>query len=279
MLKIDNVSKDFGNFKLNNISFELEKGYIMGLIGPNGSGKTTLIKTIMGLLKQDSGDIYFLGENIKSNSKNTKENIGFVYDNLYFYESLKVKDFKNIVSSFYSNFEGKVFDDYINRFEISRNTTIKNLSKGQGIKLMLANALSHKAKLLILDEPTSGLDPIFRKDLMKILQECLQDEDKSIIFSTHITQDLEQIADYITFVNKGDMVFSESKEAINEKYKIIKGTKEELDSMNVDFIKRKDTKYFSEGLFIQNSYESNSNIKTASLEEIMYYYEKGDIHV
>ena len=255
MLRLENVSKRFDGFYLDNISFELKEGFIMGLIGPNGSGKTTLIKIIMNLLNQDEGNIYFMGENVKNNPMRFKENIGFVYDNLYFYE----------------NFDNKKFKEYLDKFQISKKTKIKNLSKGQSIKLMLAKALSHSAKLLILDEPTSGLDPIFRKDMIKLIQEELESGDKSAIFSTHITQDLEHMADYITFINKGKLVFSESKEFIDENYKIIRGSKEMLDNTNIDFIKRKDERYFSEGIFIESGYKNSDNISKATLEEILYY--------
>lgn len=279
MLKVDNVSKKFDGFELKNISFKLEKGFIMGIIGPNGSGKTTLIKIIMNLLQQDEGNIYFMDEDINTNQKYFKENIGFVYDNLYFYENMRVKDFRRTIVDFYKNFEIKKFDNYLDKFEINKNSKIRNLSKGQNIKLMLAKALSHNAKLLILDEPTSGLDPIFRKDMINLLQEELEDGEKSAIFSTHITQDLEQAADYITFINNGNLVFSESKEFINENYKIIKGTKEDLDNLGIDFIKRKDSRYYSEGLFIQEGYKlDKENIKIATLEDIIYYLGKGNMN-
>lgn len=275
MLRLENVSKKFDNFELKNISFHLEEGFIMGIIGPNGSGKTTLIKLIMSLLQADEGKIYFQGKDISENSKEFKENIGFVYDNLYFYENLKVKDFKNVVSSFYSKFDSDKFDNYLLRFKIDKNTKIKNLSKGQNIKLMLANAISHDAKLLILDEPTSGLDPIFRKEIIEILQEDLENGDKSVIISTHITQDLSRAADYITFINNGEIVFSQDKDTINESYKIIKGSKEELDRLDSVLINRKDTPYYSEGLIVDNKLVvDDDNIQNASLEDIIYYYGK-----
>ncbi|MGL5347518.1 MAG: ABC transporter ATP-binding protein [Peptostreptococcaceae bacterium] len=274
MLKLDKVSKDFGNFKLNNVSFELEEGFIMGLIGHNGSGKTTLIKLIMNLLNCDSGEIYFMGENIKNNPKKFKESIGFIYDDLYFYEHLKVDDFKKVISPFYTKFDNNKFDNYLTQFGISKTTKIGKLSKGQKIKLMLAKALSHNAKLLILDEPTSGLDPIFRKEMINLLQEELESGDKSVIFSTHITQDLEQAADFITLINYGSLVFSESKEYIDENYKIIKGSKEELEK--IDLIGRIDKPYHSEGLFLKSSYDIEiNNVDKASLEDIIYYYGEG----
>lgn len=276
MLRVENLSKKFDNFKLNNISFNLEEGFIMGLMGPNGSGKTTLIKLIMGLLQPDEGKIYFKGKDISENPREFKENIGFVYDNLYFYENLKVKDFMNTVSVFYKNYDKDKFENYLLKFNINKDSRIRSLSKGQRIKLMIANALSHDAKLLILDEPTSGLDPIFRKEMIHILQEELENGDKSVIISTHIIQDLSRAADYITFINNGELVFSEEKDKISENYKVIKGSKEELDSISEIIINRKDTPYYSEGLIIDKDNNlQNENIQKADLEDIIYYYGKG----
>lgn len=276
MLRVENLSKKFENFQLNNISFNLEEGFIMGLMGPNGSGKTTLIKLIMGLLQPDEGKIYFKGKDISENPRQFKENIGFVYDNLCFYEHLKVKDFMNIISGFYKNFNKEKFENYLLKFNINKNIIIRNLSKGQSIKLMLAKALSHDAKLLILDEPTSGLDPIFRKEMIHILQEELEGGDKSVIISTHIIQDLSKSADYITFINNGELVFSEDKDKISENYKVIKGDKEELDSLSKMIINRKDTAYYSEALIIdKDNIIQSGNTERADLEDIIYYYGKG----
>ena len=275
MLRVEHLSKKFDNFQLNNISFNLEEGFIMGLMGPNGSGKTTLIKLIMGLLQPDEGKIYFKGKDVSENPREFKENIGFVYYNLYFYENLKVKDFMNTVSTFYKNFDKDKFENYLLKFSINKNSRIRSLSKGQSIKLMLAKSLSHNAKLLILDEPTSGLDPIFRKEMINILQEELESGDKSVIISTHIIQDLSRSADYITFINNGELIFSEDKDKISENYKVIKGTKEELDSISEMIINRKDTPYYSEGLIIDKGNKLQSeNIQKADLEDIIYYYGK-----
>lgn len=276
MLRVENLSKKFENFQLNNISFNLEEGFIMGLMGPNGSGKTTLIKLIMGLLQPDEGKIYFKGKDISENPRQFKENIGFVYDNLCFYEHLKVKDFMNIISGFYKDFNKEKFENYLLKFNINKNIIIRNLSKGQSIKLMLAKALSHDAKLLILDEPTSGLDPIFRKEMIHILQEELEGGDKSVIISTHIIQDLSKSADYITFINNGELVFSEDKDKISENYKVIKGDKEELDNLSKMIINRKDTAYYSEALIIdKDNIIQSGNTERADLEDIIYYYGKG----
>lgn len=181
MLRVKNVSKSFKNFKLKNINLNLEEGFIMGIIGPNGSGKTTLIKMIMGLIQSDSGSISLFGKSIEKNPIDIKNDIGFVYDSLDFYDHLKVKDYKKINSLFYKNFESNKFDYYLDKFNINKNSYIKTLSKGQSSKLMLTNALSHNAKLLILDEPTAGLDPIVRKEFLGYLQEFIEEGNKSVI--------------------------------------------------------------------------------------------------
>jgi ABC-2 type transport system ATP-binding protein len=223
ILDIQNVSKDFEGFKLDNINFSLDKGYIMGFIGPNGAGKTTTIRLIMNLLKKNSGDIKIFGMDNVSDEVAIKDRIGFVYEESYFYEHLTVKKMKEIIAPFYSRWDDNKFDEYCDIFGLLPKKKIKDLSKGTKMKFSLAIALSHNAELLILDEPTSGLDPVFRDKLMDILREEIQDENKSILFSTHITSDLEKIADYITFINNGKIVFTDQKDKLLENYKIIKG--------------------------------------------------------
>ncbi|MDA3838986.1 MAG: ABC transporter ATP-binding protein [Candidatus Delongbacteria bacterium] len=223
IVDINNVSKDFDGFKLDNINFSLDKGYIMGFIGPNGAGKTTTIRLIMNLLKKNSGDIKIFGMDNVSDEVAIKDRIGFVYEESYFYEHLTVKKMKEIIAPFYSRWDDNKFDEYCDIFGLLPKKKIKDLSKGTKMKFSLAIALSHNAELLILDEPTSGLDPVFRDKLMDILREEIQDENKSILFSTHITSDLEKIADYITFINNGKIVFTDQKDKLLENYKIIKG--------------------------------------------------------
>lgn len=276
MIEIENLSKTRGEFNLEDISFDLKEGFIMGLIGPNGSGKTTLIKLLVGLLKPDKGDIKIFDKNIFEDEIFIKDKIGFVFDNFNFYQHLNIKDYKKILQGAYSKFDEGKFNRYIDSFGISNKSYIGNLSKGEGIKVMLAGALSHEAKLIILDEPTAGLDPIVRKDILKLLQEVIEDGDKSIIISTHITSDLDGIADYITFINKGKLVFTEDMESIKEKYRIFRGSKEELDNSNLDFISYKKNKYYEEGLFINENNFDSENISIPSLEDIMYHYIRGE---
>ncbi|EOR20060.1 ABC transporter multidrug-family ATP-binding protein [Clostridium sartagoforme AAU1] len=276
MIRVENVNKTRGKFKLEDISFELKEGYIMGLIGPNGSGKTTLIKMLLGLTKSDSGEIKIFDKDIFEDEIYIKDNIGFVFDNLNFYSHLSVKDFKKIVSKAYSKFDSNLFDSYLWRFGIHKKLYIGELSKGEEIKLMIANALSHDAKLLILDEPTAGLDPIVRKDILKLLQQEIENGKRSVIISTHITSDLDGIADYITFINKGKLIFSQDMEWIKERYRIFRGSKEELEESKLNFISIKETKYYTEGLFINRKGLDSDNISIPNLEDVMFHYVKGE---
>jgi ABC-2 type transport system ATP-binding protein len=276
MIRVENVSKSRGNFKLENISFDLKEGYIMGLIGPNGSGKTTLIKLLLGLIKPDEGEINIFDKDIFEEEVYVKNNIGFVFDNFNFYEHLNIKDYKRILKNAYSKFNEKLFDSYIENFGIKNKSYIGNLSKGEAIKVMLAGALSHDAKLIILDEPTAGLDTIVRKDILKLLQEVIEDGSKSVIISTHITSDLDGIADYITFINKGKLVFTEDMEWIRERFRLFRGSKEELENSDLNFISIKRNKYYEEGLFINRKDLVSENISTPTLEDIMYHYIKGE---
>lgn len=229
ILEVNNLRKEFKKFTLKDISFKLEPGYIMGFIGPNGAGKSTTIKLIMNLLKLDGGEIKVFGLDHKKHEKEIKDRIGFVYDENYYYEDLTIKQMKNIVASFYSKWDDATFNDYIEQFDLDPKSKIKILSKGMKMKFSLAVALSHNADLIIMDEPTSGLDPVFRREILDILYNVIQDETKSIFFSTHITTDLEKIADYITFINKGSIVFSETKDEVLENYSVVKGGTDLLD--------------------------------------------------
>ncbi|MBU5312889.1 ABC transporter ATP-binding protein [Tissierella carlieri] len=277
MLEIKNLTKDFNKFKLDNVSFKLEPGYIMGFIGPNGAGKSTTIKLIMNLLKKDSGEIKVFGKDHIQFEKEIKNRIGFVYDESYFYEDLTIRQMKNIISPFYKKWDEKLFNKYIKDFDLDLNQKIKKLSKGMKMKFSLAIALSHNADLIIMDEPTSGLDPIFRSEILDVLYSIIQDEKKSIFFSTHITTDLEKIADYITFINKGKIVFSKSKDEILESYGVIKGGKNLLDrDTRKEFIGLRETNVGFEGLAenpqrLKKLFGSEILIEKPTLEDIMVY--------
>lgn len=281
ILEVKNLTKKYKDFTLDNISFRLEKGFIMGFIGPNGAGKSTTIKLIMNLIKKNSGEVKVFGlDNIK-NEKEVKQKIGFVYDENYFYEELNLLEMKNIIAPFYKNWENKLFDKYMKDFDLPVKKKIKELSKGMKMKYSLAIALSHGAELIIMDEPTSGLDPIFRSEMLDILYSVIQDENKGIFFSTHITTDLEKVADYITFLNKGKIVFSDIKDNILENYSIVKGDNSLLDSdTKKEFLGIRKNSFGFEALTnnsekIKKLFKNNALIEKATLEDIMVYTVRG----
>ena len=227
-LEVNHLSKTFENFQLQDISFSLPKGYIMGLVGPNGSGKTTTIKLILNMLKRDNGEVKILGLDNVTEEQAAKKNLGIVFDSNYFSENWKVSQVEKSLSTFYQNWDAPRFAQLINGFNIPTTKKVKDLSKGMQMKLMLACAFSYGAKLLILDEPTSGLDPVSRDELLNILAEYIEDGEHSVLFSTHITSDLERAADYITYINHGEMFFSGGKDEFIDMFRIVRGGREEL---------------------------------------------------
>lgn len=276
-LEIKNLSKDYTGFKLDNVSFNLKRGYIMGFIGPNGAGKTTTIKLIMNLIKRSSGEIKIFGLDNLKDEKEVKNRIGFVYDDANFYENFSINKNAKIIANFYDNWDWEVFNNYMEKFKIDKNQKFKELSKGTKMKFALSLALSHDADLLIMDEPTSGLDPIFRHEIINILQEYIEDGNRSILFSTHIISDIEKMADYITYINDGKIVFSQEKTILEDTYRIIKGGLDILDSnLEDEFISVIKNKYGFSGLTenfnkLHEKYGSNIVIDKPNIEEIMIY--------
>ena len=282
ILEIKNVSKTLGDFQIKDLSFSLEKGYIMGLIGPNGAGKTTIIKMLMGLMKTDSGMIEMFGMDQKKAAIAIKEKIGFVYDENHYYEELNLLEMKNFIAPFYKEWDDKIFKKMLIDFELPEKKKIKNLSKGMKMKFSLALALAHDPQLIIMDEPTSGLDPVFRSEVLDILREVIQDENKAILFSSHITTDLDKIADYITFINKGQLVFAKSKEEISDEFLLVRGDQDLIKEYQLesDFIYLKNNAYRFEGLTanpekIRLQLRDKVIYEKPSLEEIMVCYAKG----
>jgi len=282
IIEIEKLRKEYKDFTLESISFSLPRGYIMGLIGPNGAGKSTVIKLIMNLVKKDGGKIKIFGLDNLKHEVEVKQKIGFVYDENHFYDDLTVEQMKKVIAPFYQFWDEKAFQDYLKRFELNPRKKIKELSKGMKTKFSLAVALSHGAELIIMDEPTSGLDPVFRNEILEILADLLQDENKGVIFSTHITSDLDKVADYITFINKGKLVFSRSKDEILENYAVIKGPKELVDrDIKSLFIGIRENKYGFEALTdnvhgIKRFLAKDFVIERATLEDIMLFTVRGD---
>lgn len=223
LLELKDVRKQFTGFELQGISFSLPKGYIMGLVGPNGAGKTTTIQLILNMLERDSGEILLFGKDNIKHEKTVKPEIGVVFDSSIYVDAWTVRDTEKAVSIFYEDWKHDIFTDMVRRFELPWNKKVKELSRGMQMKLMLACAFSHNAKLLILDEPTSGLDPVTRNELLEILQNYIADGERSVLFSTHITADLERVADYVTLINRGEIFYAGSMDDLKSGYRIIKG--------------------------------------------------------
>jgi len=277
----DQVSKSYGGFQLDSLSFSLKKGYIHGFIGPNGAGKTTTIKLMMNLIKPDTGSIRIFGMDSRHQGKEIRQRIGFVYAENHFYEYLTVEQMKRVIASFYPTWNEAAFNRYLRMFGLPAKRKIRHLSKGMKMKYSIALALSHDADLIIMDEPTSGLDPVVRREILELLSEVIQDENKTVFFSTHITSDLEQIADYITFIHDGRIRFSQPKDEILDQYRIVKGAKELLtpDTRKL-FVGLRESPYGFEGLTIEpdevrRRFQDQVICEIPSLEEIMVLTVKG----
>ncbi|MEK4629111.1 MAG: ABC transporter ATP-binding protein [Solibacillus sp.] len=281
VIELQHVHKKFKGFELNDLSFNVKKGYITGFIGGNGAGKSTTIKLMMNLLQPNEGDITVFGLKYKEHEKEIKNRIGFVFDEDVFYEELTLKKMKKIVSLSYSRWNEELFQHYVKIFELPLNKRLKQLSKGMKMKASLAIALSHEAELIIMDEPTSGLDPVFRRELLQLLHDIMQDGDKTIFFSTHNTTDLDRIADYITFVHKGSHVFTKDMTEIEESYVVVKGELALLDEDIVqEFIGLEKSRHGFVGLSdnkasVEALFGNMALIEKATLEDIMYYTKKG----
>ncbi len=284
VLEVKNLTKTYEDFTLDHVSFTLKKGYVMGLIGPNGAGKSTIIKLIMNLIKRDSGQIKVFGMDNILHEKEIKDRIGFVYDESAFYGTLTIDEMKGLIAPFYSNWNEAKFKEYIKDFDLNPKKKIDDLSKGMKMKFSLALALSHNAEFILMDEPTAGLDPVFRSELLDILYTIIQDEDKSIFFSTHITTDLEKIADYITFINRGRLIFSMTKDEVLERYAIVKGRNDLLNGQIEDeFIGIRRTAMGFEALTddvpkVRSLFKDSVLIERASLDDIMVYSIRRDMH-
>ncbi len=275
ILEVNNLSKEFKEFKLDGVSFSLPKGYIMGFIGPNGAGKTTTIKLILNMLRRNAGEIKVFGlDNIKDEGA-IKEDVAVVFDQPYYVEDWDLRDVEKAHKMFYKKWDSPVYYKYLKEFGLIKEKKVKELSRGMKMKLMIAVAFSHNAKLLILDEPTGGLDPVARDEFIDILSRYIEDGERSVIFSTHITSDLEKIADYITFIRKGKIVFSGEKDELLEKYCLIKGGNGDIsyeDKNNIIGIREHSTGF--EGLIETKNLKGFSNrviTEKATLDEIVVY--------
>lgn len=274
-IEIKDLVKQFDNFKLGPINLAIPKGTIVGYIGQNGAGKSTTIKLLLGLLNKDSGEIKILDE-INPNSVALKDKLGIVFDDLLVPEEMTLVDVEKFCSRVYSKWNKNSFYKFKEKFNLPDKKIIKNYSRGMKMKLSMAVALSHNAELLILDEATSGLDPIVREEILDLLLDFMQDENHTILISSHILSDLEKVADYIAFINDGKILFMETKDELKENYGICTLSNEEVASIDEEAIVGRRIHSFGQELLVKKNLIPNSIIfQKPSIEDIMIYFVKG----
>ena len=248
----------------------------MGFIGENGAGKTTTIKLILNIIKRDSGEIKIFGLDNIRDEKEIKQDIGVVFDELHFHETMNALDVNAVLKNIYNKWDVQKFKGYLDKFSIPERMPIKDYSRGMKMKLSISAALSHDAKLLILDEATSGLDPVVRDEILDIFFDFIQDEDHSIFISSHIVSDLEKICDYITFIHKGRIVLSQSKDELLEKYAILKCTAEQFENLDKEAVVGSRTNQFGVEALVYSEFMNGREYTTdrATIEDIMLFYVK-----
>lgn len=283
ILDIRGLHKKYDGFELKPFDLRLERGSIMGFIGPNGAGKSTTIRAVMNLVKKDGGQIKIFGLDHIQHEQQVKDKIGIVFDEGHYYEDLSLYETMKFISRFYTQWDSSQFQSYAEQFQLPLKKKIKELSKGMKMKFSLAIALSHHAELLIMDEPTSGLDPLVRSELLDILMTVIQDEQKAILLSTHITSDLDKIADYITLLHNGNLLFSKPKDALADQYGIVKGDLRQLPLLQGLCIGVKENRFGFEALVddrarVRRELGDAVLIEKPNLEEIMLFYTRREQH-
>ena len=283
ILTLENVNKKYekSNFSIRNISFSLPEGSILGFIGENGSGKSTTMNCILNVLRKDSGKIEIFGKEMSDEDTDIRENIGVVYDSNNFPEHLTAEQLADIFEKIYSKWDNACFEEYMQRFSLPKSQKIKTYSRGMSMKLAIAVALSHESKLLILDEPTSGLDPIMRDEILDVLLEFVKQENHSILLSSHITSDLEKIADYIVFIHDGEIILNKTKDELIYEYGVIRCSENDFVSIATDDIlsyMKKDYQIdvlVSDRKLMKKKYK-NLIVDNVSLDEMMLLMVRGE---
>lgn len=279
-IEIEGLEKEYDHFKLEDFNLKIPSGMIVGLIGENGAGKTTLIKSILNIVQKDKGSIKIFGKDYQEYESEIKEDIGVVLDDMFFPEVLTAKDISIVMKDIYKKWDEDLFYHYLKEFQIKDNQTLKTLSKGMRKKLEIATSLSHHPKLLILDEATSGLDPVVRSEVLEIFMKFLEDEEHTILLSTHITSDLEGIADKIVFVEKGKKLLDMDREKLFNDYGILKCESSDFEKIDKeDIVSYKKNKYNVEVL-IKDRKNGKKKYKDfvidkITLEELMVLMIKG----
>ena len=277
ILEVKNVTKIYPSFKLDNVSFNIQEGSICGFIGRNGAGKTTTLKGIMGLIHIESGEINTFGKNLYDDEEANRQEIAFSMAEINYFPDAKIGNLTKVTAKFYKNWNQETYEKLCKRFGLDQNKKIKELSSGMKIKYSLAVALSHNARLLILDEPTSGIDPVSRDEILDIFKLIVKDGKRSILFSTHITSDLDKCADHIVYIKKGKIISSKEKMDFIDDYMFISGPMSEFPSVKDLIISHKeDNGEFTALIKAENCKDLSSKIsqKLPDLDTIMVYQER-----
>ena len=277
VIELKNVVKDYGDFKLDHISFAVPEGSVCGFIGQNGAGKTTTINLILDIINRDDGEINLFGKPVDKDHAYVREDVGVVFDEMGFHEFMTAKDINIMMKNIYKNWDEVAFFDYLKKFSLPSKKKCGAFSRGMRMKLQISVAMSHKAKLLIMDEPTSGLDPIVRNEMIGIFRDFVVEEDHTILLSSHITGDLEKIADEVVFIDGGKIVLSGNKDEILEKHGILKCKKEEASKVSEALIVGVEKEAYSTSILVNDRHAAaklypDMVIEEAALEDIMIYY-------
>ncbi len=276
-VEIKNVTKRYDGFTLDNITFNVPKGSIMGFVGQNGAGKTTTIRSMLNIIRPDEGSISLLGLDHIKDEFEIKKRIAVVFDELPFHEVFTVKDMGRIFEGLYDGWDNKVYSQYIERFQLPFRKKLGEFSKGMKMKLQIACALSHNAEILIMDEPTTGLDPVVRDEILHIFMEYLQNGERSILMSSHITSDLEKIADSVCFIDRGKILLSGYKDEILETHGLLKCAKEKLSDIDTADIISVRTNAFGAEVMVSDRDSASRKysgcvIDPVSLDDVMLFY-------
>lgn len=277
VIELKGVSKNYGDFKLEDVSFSVPEGSVCGFIGQNGAGKTTTIQIILDAINKDSGEVYVFGKSMDKDSAALRENIGVVFDEMGFHDFLNARQINTIMKNVYKNWSSEKYFEYLKLFSLPTKKACGSFSRGMRMKLQIATALSHNPKLLIMDEPTSGLDPIVRNEMLQIFREYVVEEDHTILLSSHITGDLEKLADEVVFIDGGKIVLKGNKDEILEKHGILRCKKDELKNISEALLVSADVSSVGAEVLVNDRKAAQKLypemvMEPAKLEQIMIYY-------
>ncbi|MDU7338431.1 MAG: ABC transporter ATP-binding protein [Clostridium sp.] len=279
LLEVRGITKNFKSFSLQDISFSVPGGSIMGMVGENGAGKTTTIKLILNEMQSNGGVIKVFGLDLKKHERKIKEQIGVVFDDSYFPGDFNSQNISSLLKYFFQTWDEPLYQSYIKEFNLPKEKKIKDFSKGMRMKLSIAAALAHHPRLLILDEATSGLDPVVRSEILDLLLDFIQDEDHAVLFSSHITADLERIADYVTFIHDGKVLLSDSKDVILDSYGVVKCSAQDFSKLpKQEYLRNRKNSFGCEALVANRTDFQKKHpdlvVDAAGIDDIMVFYGK-----